>query len=39
MKYSVIGATGQTWGATARALVEAHHDVRAVVRSQAAALA
>jgi putative NADH-flavin reductase len=37
VKYSVIGATGQTRGATARGLLEAHHDVRAVVRSQAAA--
>jgi NAD(P)H dehydrogenase (quinone) len=39
MKYSVIGATGQAGGATARALLKAHHEVRAVVRSQAAAQA
>ena len=36
MKYSVIGATGQVGGATARALLAQHHQVRAVVRSQAA---
>ena len=39
MKYSVIGATGQTGGATGRALLKAHHEVRVVVRSQAAARA
>ena len=39
MKYSVIGATGQVGGATARALLDQHHQVRAVVRSEAAARA
>jgi NAD(P)H dehydrogenase (quinone) len=39
MKYSVIGATGQVGGATVRALLEAHHEVRVVVRSRSAAQA
>jgi NAD(P)H dehydrogenase (quinone) len=39
MKYSVIGATGQVGGATARALLAQHHGVRAVVRNPAAAQA
>jgi NAD(P)H dehydrogenase (quinone) len=32
MKYAVFGVTGQTGGATARALLERRHGVRAIVR-------
>lgn len=39
MVYSIIGATGQVGGATARALLGAHYGVRAVVRNPAVAQA